>query len=124
MTALRFDDLDALDLLIRRVDEDASGPPRGLRGHRALYGALRDERLGADPADVEAELRVAVAEYEAWRSPVFVALGRRDLGLYLHRRGRLEEAEVELDLTRATFTQLGAAAWLRDLDSAEASVPA
>ena len=65
-----------------------------------------------------------MAEYEAWRSPVFVALGRRDLGLFLHRRGRLEEAEVELDLTRATFTQLGAAAWLRDLDSAEASVPA
>ena len=28
------------------------------------------------------------------------------------------------DLTRATFTQLGAAAWLRDLESAEASVPA
>ena len=26
---------------------------------------------------------------------------------------------MELDLTRATFTQIGAAAWLRDLDSAE-----
>jgi hypothetical protein len=123
-TALRFDDLDALDLLIRRVDDDPSGPPRGLRGHRARYGALRAELLGSDPADVEAGLRVAVAEYEAWRAPVFVALGRRDLGLHLHRRGRPEEAEVELDLARATFTQLGAAAWLRDLDSAEASVPA
>jgi len=122
--ALRFDDLDALGLLIRRVDEDASGPPRGLRGHRALYGALRDERLGADPADVEGGLRLAVAEYDAWHSPVFVALARRELGLFLDREGRLEEAEVELDLTRATFTQLGAAAWLRDLDSAETSVPA
>jgi hypothetical protein len=122
-TALRFDDLDSLDLLIRRVDEDPSEPPRGLRGHRALYGALRDERTGTDGAHVEAGLRLAVAEYDAWRSPVFVAIGRRELGLHLQRHGRLDEAEEELDLTRATFTQLGAAAWLRDLDIARADVP-
>jgi hypothetical protein len=53
-----------------------------------------------------------------------VALGRRELGLFLRRQGRLEEAEVELDQARATFTELGAAAWLRDLDSALAGVPA
>ena len=121
-TTLHFDDLDALDVLVRRVDEDPSEPPRGLRGHRALYAALRDERAGADGAHVVAGLRLAVAEYDAWRSPVFAALGRRELGLHLQRQGRLEEAEVELDLTRATFTRLGAAAWLRDLDRARADV--
>jgi hypothetical protein len=33
-------------------------------------------------------------------------------------------AEVDLEQTRATFTELGAAAWLRDLDSALAGVSA
>src|SRR5439155_24203479 len=47
VTALRFDNLDSLELLIRRIDNDPSGPPRGLRGHRAMYGALRDERVGS-----------------------------------------------------------------------------
>jgi hypothetical protein len=123
-TALCFDDLDSLNLLIRRVDDDPSGPPRGLRGHRALYGALRDERAGCDPAAVEAGLRLAMTEYDAWHSPVFVALGRRELALFLHRQGRFKEAAAELELTRATFAQLGAAAWLRDLDGAVSSVPA
>jgi class 3 adenylate cyclase/tetratricopeptide (TPR) repeat protein len=123
-TALHFDDLDSLGVLIRRIDDDPSGPPCGLRGHRERFGALRAERLGSDPADVEAALRVALIEYEAWRAPVFVALGRRELGLFLQRQGRADEAEVELGSSRAIFTQLGAAAWLRDLDSAEAGLPA
>jgi hypothetical protein len=121
-TALRFDDLESLDLLIRRVDDDPSGPPRGLRGHRALYGALRDERTGGDPAAVEAGLRLAMAEYDAWGSPVFVALARRELALFLHRQGRFEDAEAELELTRAAFAQLEAAVWLRDLDDAVSRV--
>jgi hypothetical protein len=123
-TALHFADLDSLGVLIRRIDDDPSGAPRGLRGHRERFGALRAERLGSDPAEVEAALRGALAEYEAWRAPVFVALGRRELGLFLQRHGRLEDAGVELDQARAAFTQLGAAAWLRDLDNAEAGLPA
>ena len=123
-TALHFDDLDSLGALIRRIDDDPSGAPRGLRGHRERFAALRAERLGSDPAEVEAALRVALAEYEAWRAPVFVALGRGELGLFLQRQGRLQEAEVELDQCRATFIQLGAAAWLRDLDNADAGLPA
>jgi hypothetical protein len=89
-----------------------------------MYGALRAERVGVDPAEVEAALRVAVTEYEAWRAPVFAAIGRRELGLFLQRQGRLQEAEVELDQARATFAQLGAAAWLRDLDTAENGIRA
>jgi hypothetical protein len=123
-TALHFDDLDSLGVLIRRIDDDPSGAPRGLRGHRERFGALRAERLGSDPTEVEAGLRVALVEYEAWRAPVFVALGRRELGLFLQRQGRLQDAGVELDQARATFTQLGAAAWLRDLDHAEAGLRA
>jgi hypothetical protein len=65
-----------------------------------------------------------MTEYDAWHSPVFVALGRRELALFLHRQGRFKEAEAELELTRATFAQLGAGAWLRDLDGAVSSVPA
>ncbi|GAA1938965.1 adenylate/guanylate cyclase domain-containing protein [Nocardioides marmoribigeumensis] len=90
--------------------------PRALRGHRARLRGAWQARYGDDQVEAELRLREAMEHYEAWGSPVHLARTRADLALTLARQGRAEEAEEARSLARATYEQLGAAAWLLQLE--------
>jgi class 3 adenylate cyclase len=114
--AATFGDAGLFERLRRIVDDDGATPPAGLAGHRALADAL-DESVAAT-VDVEACFAEALRRYEAWGSTVHLARARATYGVWLTRRGRLAEAEPLVDAARATYAELGAVAWLTDLDGA------
>jgi hypothetical protein len=120
--AVDFADRDLLDRLRQVVDGAGAMPPAGLRAHRSLLGAL-------DPRDASAEetenaFRTALRDYDVWGSPVHSARASAAYGLWLARHGRAGEAEGPLARARATFADLGATAWLAELDAALAGQPA
>ena len=71
------------------------------------------------PALIE-DLREAVEHYTAWGSPVYLARTQADLALALARQERAEEAAVARAVARAAYEQLGAAAWLLELEQQQA----
>jgi hypothetical protein len=117
--AIELDDRPLIDRLKEILDESTTPPREGLRGHRALLGALDAARRGTvdEPADEPDELfRTAIASYDAWGSPVYAARARAAYGGWLAERGRADEAQDLLDTARATFAELGATTWLAALD--------
>ena len=96
-------------------------PVRALVARGQAYLA-RDE---AD--DVEAVprlLRSAIDAARQWGAFVEAAHCEADLGAWLAKQGRAEEAAPYLASARATYESLGAARWLSELDRATAAVPA
>ncbi|HEY3527634.1 MAG TPA: adenylate/guanylate cyclase domain-containing protein [Nocardioides sp.] len=116
--AMDFDDGQLLDRLRQIVDDDGSSPPSGLAGHRALLTALDAERVGDGDEVAEAAYLDAMQSYETWGSPVHLARARAAYGVWLTRRGRIEEAETLLREARTAYASLGAVAWLAELDAA------
>ncbi|MGC4112356.1 MAG: adenylate/guanylate cyclase domain-containing protein [Nocardioides sp.] len=114
--ALALDDL-ALVTELEQVVDDAGNPPQeGLRGHRALLGAVVAARAGSEDR-ADALFTDAVAHFDEWGSPVHSARARAAYGAWLASRGRHDEAGPLLDAARATYTSLGASAWLSELDA-------
>ena len=112
-------DLDGLRDLVELVDRQPRTPhPVGVRfGYhrsRALLGAGTD----LDPDEVEAHLRAAVEQAGAWRSDPWLARASADLGTWLVRSGREQEAAEPLRVAREGFERLGAARWDAQLDAA------
>ncbi len=81
---------------------------------RALLGSQTD----ADPDQVEAELRAALDDARAWRAEPWVARAMAELGIWLSRHGREEEAAEPLRVAREEYAALGAARWSEQLEQA------
>jgi hypothetical protein len=72
----------------------------------------------ADPSSVETDLRAGIEALDRFGAVPDRARAQATLGLWLRRQGRAAEAAPLLSAARATFGELRAAAWLRDLDEA------
>jgi tetratricopeptide (TPR) repeat protein len=120
---LTYGDRDLLEGMARVVDDAGAQAPTGLRGHRALLGALS---AGPEEREEETEARftAAIHEYEALHSPVYLARARAAYGAWLTRQGRVAEAEPLLEEARATYETLGATRWLAELEGALQEAPA
>jgi hypothetical protein len=77
-----------------------------------------DPASTADPASVEADLRAGIEALDRFGAAPDRARAQATLGLWLRRQGRTAEAAALLSAARATFGELRAAAWLRELDAA------
>jgi hypothetical protein len=115
--AVETDDQVLVDRLAEIVDEATTPPRTGLRGHRALLGALDAARHDA-PEDAEELFVTATGCYEEWGSPVHLARGQAAYAVWLRGRGRHEDAGPLLDAARTAYESLGASAWIASLDHA------
>jgi tetratricopeptide (TPR) repeat protein len=110
---------DARELLrpVEDVPANRLGPLLAAELAR-LQGTIEvfDPASTADPAQIELHLRDAIARLDAVGARPDRARAQAALGVWLWRSGRTAEAARQLDAARATFTELGAAVWLRDLD--------
>jgi hypothetical protein len=77
-----------------------------------------DPSSATDPAGIEADLLESIAALDRLGIVPDRARAQATLGRWLIRQGRSAEAEPHLAAARRTFTDLGANAWLRDLDDA------
>jgi class 3 adenylate cyclase/tetratricopeptide (TPR) repeat protein len=105
---------------LMRLIEDPDRLPAGTRGHylRLLGLSLRD----TEPDRVEPLLREAAESFEEWGSPLWRARTTADLGLWLERQGRAEEAATELAAARSAYEEMGAHGLLAQLDEQLAAV--
>ncbi|MDT4946138.1 MAG: hypothetical protein QOH14_2871 [Pseudonocardiales bacterium] len=71
-----------------------------------------------DPADVERDLLDGIAALAAFGAVPDQARTQATLGTWLTRQGRSADATAHLAAARATFTELRATAWLRELQTA------
>ena len=122
--AARYADRAALDRLRRIVDDDGSSLPAGLAGHRALVEAIAGDLEDVPGESTETAFTTALGHYATWGSAVHTARAQAAYGGWLSRHGRAAEAEPLLADARATYTELGAVAWLRELEGAVAEVTA
>jgi hypothetical protein len=83
---------------------------------RGTLGA-HDPAGGADPSSVEADLRAAIEALDRFGAAPDRARAQATLALWLLRSGRTADAAPLVAAARATFGQLRAEAWLRELDS-------
>lgn len=74
-------------------------------------------RDGSPPELVESTLRVAIQGFDAWGAMPYRARTEAELGSWLIRQGRPDEATPLLESARAGFAELGATAWLEQLES-------
>lgn len=88
--------------------------PLSVRAHHRRFLALLARET--DPDSVEGMLRQAIAELDEWGSRHYTARAEADLGQWLHQLGRGDEAEPLLSHARSVLTDLGATAWLEQLD--------
>jgi hypothetical protein len=118
-------DRAALEDLFEVVAQDRLNKrPTGLRAQQARMRGMMAIQDGEDPETIEAHLVAAVSESRAWNSTVTVARSLADLGTWLTRQGRRDEADPLLAEARTVFEQLGATAWTAQLDAALAGVDA
>ena len=110
-----------LDLVERTLDPVASAPPgivppavtAQLHRLRGRLGAAR----GAEPGDVEADLRTGIAILADLGIAGLAARAEEELADWLRTQGRDDETDQLLDHARATYEQIGARGWLAELDA-------
>jgi hypothetical protein len=122
LAALDAGDLSLAARLVAIVTDSPDGlvyPVLRAQQHRlrALLGIVR----GDSATDVEAGLRQAIEELDAYGARPDRARVQEQLGRWLRDTGRAEVAEPELAAARETYVELGAYGWLGNLESAEAS---
>ncbi|MGH3347571.1 MAG: AAA family ATPase [Nocardioides sp.] len=123
--ATELGDMEALADLIDLVDQrPRTRPPDAARFGYHWARALLGSRTGADPEQVEADFRMALADAQGWRSEPWVARANADLGVWLSRAGRQEDAAEPLRAARETFERLGATRWSEQLEESLAGVRA
>ena len=92
--------------------------PPAMAAHARVFRAVLAIRSGEpDVTQVEADLREGIAELDSRGVVVWRAMAQEDLGRWLLQRGCVAEAAAELDAARATYSELGASAWLARLDA-------
>jgi hypothetical protein len=115
--AWRSGNVALIDELLGFLERDQSlRQPWGLRAQVARMHGLAALARG-DETLVEQHLLNAIALGTTWGAAPMVAQCRADLGSWLIGQGRREEGEVQVALARATFEELGAAAWSAQLDA-------
>jgi hypothetical protein len=77
-----------------------------------------DPSSSADPETIEGHLLDAIAKLDAVGAMPDKARAQATLGTWLWRSGRSVDAAPQLDAARTAFTELQAAAWLKELDDA------
>jgi class 3 adenylate cyclase len=87
---------------------------------RCQLARLRGLVAAAEGGDAEADLRQAEAAFSAYGAPFYLARTRLELGGWLHRHDRADEAIPLLAQARTALTRLGAAAVLAELDQLDA----
>ena len=75
-----------------------------------------DPATTADPATIEGDLMDAIAALDRLGTVPDRARAQATLGRWLVGQGRRADAEAHLAAARRTFVELGAHAWLRDLE--------
>lgn len=110
-----------LDHLAEVLDGSGERTMAGTQAHRDLVEALRGAGRGTPDEEVARHHESAIAGYDAWGSPVFEARARAAYGTWLSKHGRPDEAEPLLSAARATYAELGAVAWLAELEQALAT---
>ena len=118
---LESGDAAAHDRLMALVTTD-DVVPTALLAHRARFTGLWASRHDADAGVVEAELRTAIERYEDWGSRLLAGRAAADLGAWLTREGRSPEAEPLLAQARSLFVEIGARAWLEEMEQSLLSV--
>ncbi|HJQ41748.1 MAG TPA: adenylate/guanylate cyclase domain-containing protein [Jatrophihabitantaceae bacterium] len=113
--ALAADDADGLAQLLAIIDEFPAGlVTRAFTALRLRYAALLAMR-GEGTSEVEPTMRRAIAMLEEWGSPVYAARSRAELGNWLDRQGRPEDAAVLRQDALAVLQRVGANGWLAEL---------
>jgi class 3 adenylate cyclase/predicted ATPase len=118
LAALAAHDLELADRLMQPVANAPEGAvPPAVRAQflrlRGLIGAAR----GNDVMAVEADLRAGAEALADFGAVVHAGRAYEELGRWLAASGRPDEAESALTEARATYEQIGAAAWLLQLDT-------
>ncbi|HEX7195922.1 MAG TPA: hypothetical protein VF364_03705, partial [Candidatus Limnocylindria bacterium] len=111
--ALAADDIDLAERLLEPVATAPSGlvsPGVGAQWLR-LRGLVAAAR-GADPADVEADLRAGIDALAAYGAVGEVARAQEELARWLVDQGRLDDAAPLLVAARTTYAEIGATGWL------------
>jgi class 3 adenylate cyclase/tetratricopeptide (TPR) repeat protein len=120
LTALRAGRLDEAERLFAVV---ADSPPGlvlpALAAQLPRLRALIADARGGDPEQVEADLRASIEALQAYGARPEVARTQEDLGRWLLKQGRHDEAIELLDAARRTYEELGAAGWLARLDQTQ-----
>ncbi|VXB10344.1 adenylate/guanylate cyclase domain-containing protein [Aeromicrobium sp. 9AM] len=103
--------------------EPSSGPwPAGVRAQRSRLQGVLGEDGSIDAEAVEAAYRDALATAQAWGSTLHEAHVRADLGVWLHRQGRVPEGSELVASARAFYERVGALRWLELLDRRIAAI--
>ena len=119
---LEADAVAAHDRLIAMVTTD-DVVPVAVQGHLAHFTALWAVRHDdEDHASVEGGLRAAMDRYQRVGSRLLETRCAADLGAWLSRKGRMDEATPLLEQARAVFEEIGASAWLAQLDESSVAV--
>jgi class 3 adenylate cyclase/tetratricopeptide (TPR) repeat protein len=119
MAAGDVESLDALMALAAQSDRTAA-IPLALRAHVGRTAGVLARARG-DQDEAEGLLRAAVDDFASWGSAPYGARARADLAGCLHDLGRDDEAASMLEPALATLRELGANAWLEELDPAFAA---
>jgi len=121
--ALEACDDNALTRLLDLIDDGSSGPVSlAMRIHRKRVAGLLAIRDGESPEIVETTMHEVIAEFEEWGAMPYRARTQADLGAWLVAQGRAEEATPLLNSARAAFAELGATAWLEQLETQRTTV--
>lgn len=115
--ALEAGAAEELARLLDMVDGYQGRNPLGVRAHRHRLAGLVAMQMEGSPEVVETELRAAVAAFDEWDALPYHAKAQGELGTWLVRQGRTDEGAPMLEQARAGLAELGASAWLDQLES-------
>ncbi|HET8616814.1 MAG TPA: adenylate/guanylate cyclase domain-containing protein [Actinomycetales bacterium] len=121
-SALMAHDVSLAGRLLSLVEQRQPGEVSpALRAHLLLHRGTFTIADGGDPASAETDLRNGIEAFQTFDSPPYRARAEAVLGRWLLSQGRTDEAAPLLRSARTTFTDLGASAWLAELEQ-EAAV--
>ena len=114
-------DHEGLIHLLEVVPEDTRARlPLAMRGHTQRAAAIRDLAVTRPTTDVAAGLEAAVTAYREWGGTLYERRTQADLATVLDALDRHDEASALREQVREFYTEIGAHAWLADLDRVEA----
>jgi class 3 adenylate cyclase len=121
--AVEYGDITTAERLLKTVEDAPSAlispaVAADLPRCRALIAAARD----ADPVEIEQDFRMSIERFERYGSPHNRAQTQEELGRWLITQAREAEALVLLEHARDTYAQLGAQAWLADIEMTIAAI--
>ena len=121
LASLPVKDHEGLIHLLEVVPEDTRARlPLAMRGHTQRAAAIRDLAVTRPTTDVAAGLEAAVTAYREWGGTLYERRTQADLATVLDALDRHDEASALREQVREFYTEIGAHAWLADLDRVEA----